>query len=73
MSVQADWQIRNSSTAEQYFEWVKQRLGNDYRVISQTNSILTMGRTLTGDSYTLEFNSTDSGSTIAVRYLAMGD
>lgn len=73
MSVRAEWQIRNSSTAEEYFDWVKQRLGNDYRVISQTDSMLTMGRTTNGDSYTLELHTADSGSTIAVRYLAMAD
>ena len=72
MSVEADWQIRNSSTTKQYFGWVKQQLGADYRVVSQTESVLTMGKTLPGDSYTLEFKNS-SGSTIDVRFLAMGD
>jgi hypothetical protein len=72
-SVQADWQIRSSGTTEQYFEWVKQQLGADYHVVSQTKSVLTMGKTLPGDSYTLEFKSTSLGSTIDVRFLATSD
>lgn len=72
-SVQADWQISNSSTAKQYFDWVKQQLGGDYQLVSQTESVLTMGKTLPGDSYTLEFKSTSLGSAIDVRFLATSD
>jgi hypothetical protein len=72
MSVEADWQVRVSSTTREYFGWVKQQLGADYHVVSQTESVLTMGKTLPGDSYTLEFTN-GSGSTIDVRFLATGD
>ena len=72
MSVEADWQVRISSTTKEYFDWVNQQLGADYRVVSQTESVLTMGTTLPGDSNTLELKNS-SGSTIDVRFLATGD
>ena len=72
-SVQADWQIRNSGTTEQYFEWVKQQLGADYHVVSQTKSVLTMGKKLSGDTYTVEFSSNSSRSNIDVHFLATSD
>ena len=73
MSVQADWQIRNSSTTKEYFDWVRQQLGADYQVVSQTESVLTMGKTFSGDTYTLEFKSSPSGSTIDAHLSAMPD
>ena len=73
MSVQADWQIRNSSTTKEYFDWVKQQLGADYQVVSQTESVLAMRKKLSGDTYTLEFKSNPSGSTIDVHLSAMPD
>jgi len=72
-SVQADWQIRNSGTTEQYFEGVKQQLGADYHVVSQTKSVLTMGKKLSGDAYTVEFSSNSSRSNIDVHFLATSD
>src|ERR1035438_335554 len=72
-SVQADWQIRNSGTTEQYFEWVKQQLAADYHVVSQTKSVLTMGKKLSGDAYTAEFRSNSSRSNIDVHFLATSD
>jgi len=72
-SVQADWQIRNSGTTEQYFEWVKQQLSADYHVVSQTDSVLTMGKKLSGDAYTVEFRSNSSRSNIDVHFLATSD
>ena len=72
-SVQADWQIRNSGTTEQYFGWVKQQLGADYHVVSQTKSVLTMGKKLSGDAYTVEFRSNSSRSNIDVHFLATSD
>jgi hypothetical protein len=73
MSVEAAWQIQNTSTTKQYFDWVKERSEHDYRIISQTESDLIMGKTIPGDSYTLEFRSSASGSKIDVHFLAMGD
>ena len=72
-SVQADWQIRNSGTTEQYFEWVKQQLSADYHVVSQTDSVLTMGKKLSGDAYTVAFRSNSSRSNIDVHFLATSD
>ena len=37
MSVQADWQIEDSSTTKEYFDWVKQHFGADYQVVSKPN------------------------------------
>jgi hypothetical protein len=72
-SVQADCQIRNSGATEQYFEWVKQQLGADYHVVSQTKSVLTMGKRLSGDAYTVEFRSNSSRSNIDVHFFATSD
>jgi hypothetical protein len=72
-SVQANWQIRNLSTAKIYFDWVKQQLGTDYQVLSETESVLAMGKRLPGDSYTVEFTNKRSESTIDVRFQATSD
>jgi hypothetical protein len=73
MSVKADWQVRISSTTKEYFNWVKQQSGPDYQVLSQTESALSMRKTLPGDSYTVEFRSNSSGSNIDVHFFATGD
>ena len=73
MSVEADWQIEDSSTTKEYFDWVKQHLGADYQVVSETQSVLAMKKKLAGDTYTLEFKSSPSGSTIDAHFLAMPD
>jgi hypothetical protein len=73
MSVQADWQVKDLSTTKEYFDWVKQQLGADFRVVSQTESALIMQKTLPGDLYTLELRSNPPGSNIDVHFLAMPD
>ncbi len=73
MSVEADWQIRNSSTTKEYFDWVKQESAPDYQVLSQTESILRLHRALPGDSYMVEFTSNSSGSSIDVHFFATAD
>ena len=50
MSVEADWQVRISSTTKEYFDWVKQQSGPDYQVFSQTESVLSLRKALPGDS-----------------------
>jgi hypothetical protein len=52
---------------------VKQQLGADYHVVSQTKSVLTMGKKLSGDAYTVEFSSNYSRSNIDVHFLATSD
>lgn len=68
MSVQADWQIKDSSTTKEHFDWVKQHSGADYQVFSQTELVLIMAKMLSGDAYTLELKSSPSGSNIDVRF-----
>lgn len=72
MSIEAEWQIHITSTPKDYFDWIKHELGTDFQVVSQTGSVLIMGETLPGDSYTLDFKSS-LGSTIDVHFVAMGD
>ena len=72
MSVDAEWQVRLSSGNQDYFDWLRQHLGADYHVVSQTKSILSMGKTLPGDSYTLEFENI-AGSTVNIHFSARGD
>lgn len=55
-----------------YFDWVKRQMGDEFHVVSQTESTLTMGKILPGDSYTLDFKDSRD-STIDVKLLAMGD
>ncbi len=71
-ALHADWQVEISSTDQQYFDWLKQGLGDGYHVVSQNQSVLTMGKTLPGDSYTLEFKN-NLGSMISVHFVAQGD
>ena len=73
MSVEADWQVRISSTTREYFNWVKQQSGPDYQVLSQSESVLSLRKILPGDSYTVEFKTNSSGSDIDVHFLATGD
>ncbi len=47
-------------------------MGDEFHVVSQTESTLTMGKILPSDSYTLEFGDSRD-STIDVKLLAMGD
>ncbi len=72
-SVQAHWQVQSQSTAQMYFGRVRQELGPEYHVISQSDSDLVLGKTLPGDAYTLEFKSkpSGSGSNIEVRFFAL--
>lgn len=71
-AVEANWKIRISSSPSHYFDWIKRNLGDEFQVVSQTESTLTMGKILPADSYTLEFKDSRD-SVIAVKLLAMGD
>lgn len=73
MSVRGDWKIHSSSTSTQYFEAVKERLAGDFRVLSQTESSLTMTKAISGDSYSLSFEDPNGGSTIDVHFVATSD
>ncbi len=71
-TVNAEWKIEISSAEQDYFDWLKQYLGDGYHVISQNQSVLTLGKTLPGDSYTLEFKN-GLGSMIDVHFVAIAD
>ena len=73
MSVRGDWKIHSSSAPSHYFEAVKQRLAGDFRVLSQTESSLTMTKAISGDSYSLSFEDSNGGSTIDVHFVATSD
>lgn len=71
-NVEVDWQVQSQSTPQVYLHRVRQELGAQYRVISQNDSDLVLGKTLPGKAYTLEFKSkpSGSGSNIDVRFFA---
>ena len=73
MSVRGDWKIRSSSTPTQYFEAVKQRLTGEFRVLSQTESSLTLTKAISYDCYSLSFEDPNGGSTIDVHFVATSD
>ena len=76
-SIVADWLVRDSEDTKQYFQWVKDRLKQQYSVRSEDRSLLVMYKYTSGDSYLLEFRDstrrTGSDPEINVHFVAMAD
>ncbi len=73
--VKASWQIQTKSDPAAYFEWLKEGLGPAYRTTSQTDSTLSLGREMEGDSYivTVTSHAGVGGAVVEVQFLAMPD
>ncbi len=74
-SVKASWEIQSKSDPATYFEWLKGGLGPAYHTTSQTDSMLSLGKELEGDSYIVTATSHQGvgGAIVAVQFVAMPD
>lgn len=77
ISIVADWLVRDSGDTKQYFQWVEDRLKQQYSVRSEDRSLLVMYKYTSGDSYLLEFRDstrrTGSDPEISVHFIATAD
>ncbi len=73
--VKAGWEIQTKSDPAAYFEWLKGELGPAYRIASQTDSMLSLGKEIEGDSYMLTVTSHQGvgGALVDVQFVAMPD
>lgn len=63
-SVRATWEIQTKSDNQAYFQWLKNQLGPEYHVTSETTSVVTFVKVIEGDSYTVAIRS--SGATAGI-------
>ncbi len=74
-SVTANWEIQTKSDPAAYFEWLKGQLGLAYHITSQTDSMLSLGKEIEGDTYILTVTSHQGvgGALVDVQFVAMPD
>jgi hypothetical protein len=74
-SVRATWEIQVKSDSQAYFQWLKNQLGPEYRVTSESASSVTLVKDIQGDSYTVTIRSTSApgGILAAVQFVAAPD
>jgi hypothetical protein len=74
-SVRATWEIQVKSDSQAYFQWLKNQLGPQYRVTSESASAVTLVKDIQGDSYTVTIRSTSApeGILAAVQFVAAPD
>lgn len=74
-SVRATWEIQTRSESQAYFQWLKNRLGPQYHVTSETASAITFVKAIEGDSYTVAIRSsgTAGGRVVEAQFVAAPD
>ena len=74
-SVKASWEIQTKSDPATYFRWLKGELSSAYHTTSQTDSTLSLGKEIEGDSYIVTVTSHQGvgGALVEVRLVAMPD
>ncbi len=74
-SVRAAWEIQTGSDRQAYFQWLKNQLGPQYHVTSETTSAVTFVKEIEGDSYTVAIRSSGaaSGRTVEAQFVAAPD
>ena len=74
-SVKASWEIQTKSDPGTYFRWLKGELSPAYHTTSQTDSTLSLGKEMEGDSYIVTVTSHQGvgGALVEVRLVAMPD
>ncbi len=74
-SVKASWEIQTKSDPGTYFEWLKKEFGPAYHTTSQTDSTLSLGKEVDGDSYIVIVTSHQGvgGALVEVQFVAMPD
>lgn len=74
-SVKASWEIQTKSDPATYFRWLEGELSPAYHTTSQTDSTLSLGKEIEGDSYIVTVTSHQGvgGALVEVQLVAMPD
>ena len=74
-SIRASWEIQTRSDNRVYFQWLKNQLGPDYHVTSETTSAMTLVKPIEGDSYTvsIENSRAQGGTVVEAQFVAAPD
>ena len=74
-SIRASWEIQTRSDNRVYFQWLKNQLGPEYHVTSETASAMTLVKPMEGDSYTITIQRSgpQGGTSIEAQFVAAPD
>ena len=74
-SVRATWEIQTGSDSQAYFQWLKNQLGPQYHVTSETASAIKFVKAIVGDSYTVAIRSSGAagGRVLESQFVAAPD
>ena len=74
-SIRANWEIQTGSDNQAYFQWLKNQLGPEYHVTSETTSAMTLVKQIEGDSYTIAVKGSGgrTGTVVEAEFVAAPD
>jgi len=74
-SIRASWEIQTRSDNQVYFQWLKNQLGREYHVTSETTSTMTLVKQIEGDSYTIAIQGSGApaGTVVEAQFVAAPD
>jgi len=74
-SIRASWEIQTRSDNQMYFQWLKNQLGPEYHVTSETTSTMTLVKRIEGDSYTITIQGSGAptGTVVEAQFVAAPD
>lgn len=74
-SIRASWEIQTRSENRVYFQWLKNQLGPEYHVTSETIAAMTLVKQIEGDSYTITIqgSATPTGTVLEAQFVAAPD
>ena len=74
-SIRASWEIQTRSDNQVYFQWLKNQLGREYHVTSETASAMTLVKQIEGDSYTIAIqgSTAPTGTVVEAQFVAAPD
>ena len=74
-SIRANWEIQTRTDNHIYFQWLKNQLGPEYHVTSETTSAMSLVKEIKGDSYTIaiQASGTPGGTVIEAQFVAAPD
>jgi len=74
-SIRASWEIQTRSDNRVYFQRLKNQLGPDYHVTSETTSAIALVKHIEGDTYTvaIQGSGAPAGTVVEARFVAAPD
>lgn len=74
-SVRATWEIQTKSDNQAYCQWLKNQLGPEYHVTSESASAITLVKEVEGDSYMIAIRNSgpSAGIVVEVQFVAAPD